>query len=263
MKRIASAFILTLFLVACHTVPITGRKQLKLVSNAELFPMSFEQYQDVLATSKVSASGSDAEMIKRVGQRIQKAAETYYSDNKIDHLLNGYEWEFKLIDEPTINAWCMPGGKVAFYTGILPVCENETGVAVVMGHEIAHALANHGGERMSQAMVAQLGMSSISAAMGENPSLTKDLFLQSIGMGTQVGMLAFSRGNESEADHIGLILMAMAGYNPAEAIEFWKRMDEMAGGQSPPEFLSTHPSHETRISDLKRLLPDAQKYYKP
>jgi predicted Zn-dependent protease len=256
-------WVFTLVFIACNTVPITGRKQLKLVNNSELLPMSFGQYQEVLSQSQLSSNQEQVEMIKRCGLKIQQAAEKYYADHGISNKLDGYNWEFNLIESEQMNAWCMPGGKVAFYTGILPVCENETGVAVVMGHEIAHALANHGGERMSQGMVTQFGMSSIGAAMGENPSLTKDLFMQSVGMGAQMGMLKFSRGNESEADHIGLILMAMAGYDPNAAVDFWKRMDAMSGGGQPMEFLSTHPSHDTRVSDLKALMPEAMKYYKP
>lgn len=201
-------------------------------------------------------------MIKRVGQNIQKAAEDYYKENKLEKDLVGYDWEYNLIVSDQVNAWCMPGGKVAFYTGILPICEDETGVAVVMGHEVAHALANHGGERMSQGMIAQMGMGTLGAAMGENPTLTKQLLLQSIGMGTQLGVLKFSRSNESEADHIGLILMAKAGYNPQAATSFWQRMAALSGGQAPPEFLSTHPESETRVNDLQALMPEALKYYK-
>lgn len=251
------------FFVACNTVPITGRKQLKLVPNGQLLPMSFEQYTQVLAESELSSNEEQVAMIKRVGEKIQKAAEDYYKEHKIEKDLEGYAWEYNLIVSEQVNAWCMPGGKVAFYTGILPICEDETGVAVVMGHEVAHALANHGGERMSQGMIAQMGMGTLGAAMGENPTLTKQLLLQSIGMGTQLGVLKFSRSNESEADHIGLILMAKAGYNPEAATSFWERMAALSGGQAPPEFLSTHPASETRVADLKALMPEALKYYKP
>ncbi len=249
--------------MACNTVPITGRKQLKLVPNGQLLPMSFDQYQQVLGESQLSDDDEQVAMIKRVGERIQKAAEDYYKENKIEDKLSGYEWEYNLIVSEQVNAWCMPGGKVAFYTGILPICEDETGVAVVMGHEVAHALANHGGERMSQGMIAQMGMGTIGAAMGENPTLTKQLLMQSIGMGTQLGVLKFSRSNESEADHIGLILMAKAGYNPEAATSFWERMAALSGGQAPPEFLSTHPASETRVRDLQALMPEALKYFKP
>ena len=263
MRKYSTILFLTLFFIACSTVPITNRRQLTMVSNAELFPMAFEQYKEVIAAGPLSNNQNDTEMIRRVGKRIQKAAEEYYAEHKLSSKLNGYEWEYNLIESEQVNAWCMPGGKVAFYTGILPICKGEQGIAVVMGHEIAHALANHGGERMSQAMVANMGLSGLGAAMGENPQLTKQLFMVAVGMGAQVGMLKFSRGNESEADHIGLILMAKAGYDPSEAVDFWGRMASMSGGQAPPEFLSTHPSHDTRISDLKALLPEAMKYYQP
>lgn len=251
-----------LFFVACSTVPITGRKQLKLIPNGQLLPMSFEQYTQVLSESELSTDEEQVAMIKRVGQNIQKAAEDYYKENKLEKDLVGYDWEYNLIVSDQVNAWCMPGGKVAFYTGIFPICEDETGVAVVMGHEVAHALANHGGERMSQGMIAQMGLGTLGAAMGENPTLTKQLLLQSIGMGTQLGVLKFSRSNESEADHIGLILMAKAGYNPQAATSFWQRMAALSGGQAPPEFLSTHPESETRVNDLQALMPEALKYYK-
>ncbi len=251
-----------LFFVACSTVPITRRKQLKLIPNGQLLPMSFEQYTQVLSESELSTDEEQVAMIKRVGQKIQKAAEDYYKENKLEKDLVGYDWEYNLIVSDQVNAWCMPGGKVAFYTGILPICEDETGVAVVMGHEVAHALANHGGERMSQGMIAQMGLGTLGAAMGENPTLTKQLLLQSIGMGTQLGVLKFSRSNESEADHIGLILMAKAGYNPEAATSFWQRMAALSGGQAPPEFLSTHPESETRVNDLQALMPEALKYYK-
>jgi predicted Zn-dependent protease len=252
-----------LVFVACNTVPMTGRKQLKLVPNNQLLPMSFDQYTQVLGESQLSTDEEQVAMIKRVGQKIQIAAEAYYAVQKISNQLEGYDWEYNLIVSDQVNAWCMPGGKVAFYTGILPICEDETGVAVVMGHEIAHALANHGGERMSQGMVAQMGMGTLGAALGENPTLTKQLLLQSVGMGTQLGVLKFSRSNESEADHIGLILMAKAGYNPEAATSFWERMAALSGGQAPPEFLSTHPASETRVADLTALMPEALKYYKP
>ena len=201
-------------------------------------------------------------MIKDVGERIKTAVETFLADNEMSDRVAGFEWEFNLIEEDVVNAWAMPGGKVAFYTGILPVCEDETGVAVVMGHEVAHAVANHGGERMSQQLILQYGLSSLSSAMGQNPTLTKTIFLQSVGYGSQVGMLKFSRLHESEADKLGLIFMAIAGYDPSVAPAFWERMSAMSGGQQPPEWLSTHPSHDTRVNDLNEALPQALEYYK-
>lgn len=257
---------LTLFLIfllsACATVPITGRKQLNLVSNEEIIPLSEAQYKEVVAQGPLSTDKEQTQMVKAVGLKIQKAVEEYMVANNASEQLSGFNWEFNLIEQDVANAWCMPGGKVAFYTGIMPICQDETGIAVVMGHEVAHAIANHGRERMSQSMAVEMGLSSVSAAMGENPTLTKEIFMQSMGIGTQLGMLRFSRQHESEADKIGLIFMAMAGYDPAAAPEFWTRMKSMSGGEAPPEWLSTHPSHETRISDLKAAIPEAMKYYK-
>ena len=224
--------------------------------------MATEQYKEVLKKGPISKDQEQTALVKKVGVRIQKAVEEFMRQNKISDQLTGFKWEFNLIEEDIVNAWCMPGGKVAFYTGIMPVCEDELGVAVVMGHEVAHAIANHGRERMSKGLITQMGMSTVGAAMGKNPSLTKQIFMQSIGMGSQLGMLKFSRENESEADRIGLIFMAMAGYDPNAAPKFWERMKKMSGGTKPPEFMSTHPSHDTRIEDLKANIPEAMGYYK-
>ncbi|MEM1135316.1 MAG: M48 family metallopeptidase [Bacteroidota bacterium] len=263
MIRYIFSFILSIFFVfSCQTVPVTGRSQLALIPNSELLPMSFQNYGEVLKENKLSNNQEQVAMIKRVGKRIQTAVEKYMQDIGAASQLAGFNWEFNLIeDDNTINAWCMPGGKVAFYTGILPICKDETGVAVVMGHEIAHAIANHGGERMSQGLLQQLGMSSLSVALGQNPSLTNNLLLQSVGVGSQIGMLSFSRQHESEADKIGLIFSSMAGYDPREAPKFWERMKAASGGQAPPEFLSTHPSSDRRIKDLTEQMPEAIKIY--
>jgi predicted Zn-dependent protease len=247
---------------ACATVPVTGRKQLSLVSNAEIIPMAATQYQEVIKKGPLSTNQEQTALIKNVGVKIQKAVEKYMAEKNLSSQLDGFVWEFNLIDDPkTVNAWCMPGGKVAFYTAILPICKDENGVAVVMGHEVAHAIANHGRERMSQGLAANMGLSTVDAAMGQNPTMTKDIFMQAVGMGTQIGMLKFSRQHESEADKIGLIFMAIAGYNPEEAPIFWERMSAGSTGQKPPEWLSTHPSDETRIKDLKAAMPEALKYY--
>ncbi len=250
-----------LFLAECATVPVTGRRQLNLVSNEEIIPLAESQYQEVLSTGPLSKNTVQTALVRKVGLRIKDAVEEYMEQNNISDQLVGFNWEFNLIDQEVVNAWCMPGGKVAFYTGIMPICQDEQGIAVVMGHEVAHAIANHGRERMSQALVAEMGLSTIGAAMGENPTLTRQIFMRSIGIGTQVGMLKFSRQHESEADKIGLIFMAMAGYDPSEAPKFWERMKSLSGGEQPPEWLSTHPSHETRISDLEKAIPEAMKYY--
>jgi predicted Zn-dependent protease len=263
LKKAFIFSIVSLALYACATVAVTGRKQLSLVSNSEIIPLSIQQYQEVLKKGPLSTNQEQAAMVKRVGVKIQKAVEAYMASKGASSELNGFAWEFNLIDDPkTVNAWCMPGGKVAFYTGIMPICKDETGVAVVMGHEVAHAIANHGRERMSQSMVAQFGLSTLSSALGQNPSMTNEILMQAIGAGTNIGMLKFSREHESEADHIGLIFMTMAGYDPNQAPVFWERMSQTGGGQEPPEFLSTHPSHSTRISDLKGWIPEAQTYKK-
>lgn len=249
-----------LTVMACATVPITGRRQLALVSSAEMQQMSYASYRQVLDTARVLNNNQNAAMVKRVGQRIQRAVEQYMAQNNLSQQLAGYAWEFNLIQDPQVNAWCMPGGKVVVYTGILPVTRDETGLAVVMGHEIAHAIAKHGDERMSQGLLQQVGGATLQAALGSNPSLTNNLFLTAFGAGSQLGMLAYGRKQESEADRLGLIFMAMAGYDPQQAVPFWERMSAGKGGQAPPEFLSTHPSDQTRIADLKRYLPEAQKY---
>lgn len=264
MKSIKSFALITiiLFIYSCATVPVTGRRQLDLVSSSEINTMSATQYQDVIKKGPLSTNVEQTEMIKRVGKKIQGAVEKYMASKGWSSQLEGFNWEFNLIqDDKTVNAWCMPGGKVAFYTAILPICKDENGIAVVMGHEVAHAIANHGRERMSQGMIEQFGMSTLGAAMGQNPTATSQIFMQAVGMGSNIGMLKFSRQHESEADHIGLIFMAQAGYDPNLAPAFWKRMVEMNKGEKPPEFLSTHPSDETRIKDLEGWMPEAMGYY--
>ncbi|MFZ6002227.1 MAG: M48 family metallopeptidase [Bacteroidota bacterium] len=263
LKKAILLSIVGLVAYACATVPVTGRRQLSLVSNEEITAQSAVEYKKVLATSQLSTDQEKVDMIKRVGARIQKSVEKYMAEKGMSNELAGFNWEFNLIqDDKTVNAWCMPGGKVAFYTAILPICKDETGVAIVMGHEVAHAVANHGRERMSQAMLANGFLGTMSAAMGQNPTGAQQLLLQSLGVGANVGILKFSRENESEADHIGLIFMAMAGYDPSEAPKFWERMSTMSGGSQPPQWLSTHPSHETRIKDLQGWIPEAEGYKK-
>lgn len=256
---------LSVVLIQCAKVPITGRSQLSLVPNNQVLPMSFEQYEAVKKSNEVVTSGAEAEMVKRAGTRIQKGVEQYFAQLGQSSYLNDYQWEYILIkDDKTVNAWCMPGGKVAFYTAILPICKDETGLAVVMGHEIAHAIANHGRERISQTLVAQTGLSIASIALGGGgASLTGDMILQGAGAATNLGILKFSRKHESEADELGLYFMAMAGYDPQEAPLFWERMSsQSSGGKAPPEFMSTHPSHDTRISDLNKNMPKALEYYR-
>lgn len=263
MKKLSylSFIILFYFISACATAPLTGRKQLILLPASEINSMSFQAYNQMLGESKVVKGTTDAQTVTNVGQRIQYAVETYLKQSNQSSLIEGFKWEYNLIEEASANASCMPGGKVIFHTGIMPICQTPTGVGVVMGHEVAHAVASHGNERMSQSMAAQGVLSVGAALMNQNPTLGKQLILQAAGLGTQVGLLKFSRDQESEADHLGIIFMAMAGYNPAESIAFWQRMQTQAGGNAPPEFLSTHPSSATRINNLKKWLPEAMTYY--
>jgi predicted Zn-dependent protease len=250
-------------LAACSTVPVTGRQQLDIVPSGQILAMSSEQYDKFLSEHKVVSGTSEARMVQRVGRNIQSAVERYLADAGRRDLLAGYHWEFNLVQDDSINAWAMPGGKVVVYTGILPVTRDETGLAVVMGHEVAHAVAKHGNERMSQALLTQLGGVALSVALSQNPSVTNDLFLAAYGMGTQVGiLLPYSRLQESEADRLGLIFMAMAGYDPRQADDFWERMAAKKQGEAPPEFLSTHPSDRRRIEDIRELIPEAMKYYR-
>lgn len=261
LKVLIPIILLALTVYYCSTVPITGRSQLNLISSSEMNAMSFQQYDEFLKQNKLSSNKSDVDMIKRVGARIQKSVETYFAQHNLSNELDGYQWEFNLVESNEVNAWCMPGGKVVVYTGILPVAKDETGLAVVMGHEIAHAVAQHGNERMSQGLLQQLGGVALSVALKDQPEMTQNLFMLAYGVGTTVGvMLPFSRTHESEADHLGLIFMAMAGYNPNAAVDFWTRMAANSQG-APPEWLSTHPSNETRIADIKKLIPEAMQYY--
>ncbi|KAB2817459.1 M48 family metallopeptidase [Phaeocystidibacter marisrubri] len=263
MKRTPFLLLLTttLFLIQCSTVPLTGRRQFNLISDNEMMSMSFSQYDQVLSESKLSQNTAQVQMVKRVGERISAAVTNYLNAEGHSELLEGFAWEFNLIESDELNAWCMPGGKVAFYTGIMDVCQSEAGVAVVMGHEVAHAIARHGNERMSQALGAQLGGLGLSVALADQPEKTQSLAMMAYGIGAQYGaMLPFSRLHESEADELGLYFMAMAGYNPQEAPKFWQRMSAMSGG-SIPEFMSTHPSHNTRITDLNGWMTKATEYY--
>jgi predicted Zn-dependent protease len=253
-----------LLLLACATVPLTERKTLRLIPDSELLSLSFQQYSDVLRKSRLSNDPMKVQMVKRVGEKIARSCEEFLRESKLESDIKNYKWEFNLIeDDKVVNAWCMPGGKVAFYTGILPLTQDETGIAVVMGHEVAHAMAKHGNERMSEALLVQLGGVGLSVALAKQPNQTKQIFLGVYGVTANVGiMLPYSRLHESEADRIGLVLMAKAGYNPREAIPFWQRMNKQ-GGSKPPEFLSTHPAPETRIKDIQSHIPEAMKYYKP
>ena len=248
---------LFLGVAACKTNPFTGQKTLNFYPNSQIFPMAFAQYDEFLKENNVVEGTADVKMITSVGQRIASAAERWLTANGYPGYLKDYKWEYHLVKDSTVNAWCMPGGKIVFYTGILPICQGETGIAVVMGHEVAHALADHGAQRMSAGTLQQLGAVAGNIAI-QDPT-KRNVFNQAYGISSTVGvMLPFSRSHETEADRIGLQIMAIAGYNPDEAAELWKRMQAKAGGQAPPEFLSTHPSNETRIQNLTEWAPLAK-----
>lgn len=263
LKRAVALAALPIMILACAKVPISGRKQLSLVSENEMMTMSFAQYTQFLQeTPPVSDSDARAKQVAEIGHKLANAAEEYLKKHGAAKRVEGFQWEFKVVDDPTINAWCMPGGKVVVYTGIMELTQTDAGLAVVMGHEISHAIARHGSERMSQTMAVQAAGMSLDVLTSQNPGLTRNIFLQSFGMGSQLGMLKYSRTHETEADKMGLVFMAMAGYDPREAPKFWERMSQV-GGEKPPEMVSTHPSDETRINDLNAYMPEALKHYHP
>ena len=257
-----SLIIVILFLsLSCTTVPITGRQQFSILPNSAMISMSLQQYNEFLKNNKISSNQEQTQMVKKVGRKIQMAVEQYFTDKNMSYTLRDYKWEFNLIESEEKNAWAMPGGKVVVYEGLLPITRDEAGLAVVMGHEIAHAIAKHGNERMSQGLIVQMGGMALTKAMAEKPEKTRRLWMTAFGVGAQFGvMLPFSRYQESEADHLGLVFMAKAGYDPNEAVEVWKRMAQMKEGQTPPEFLSTHPSDETRIRKIKETIPKVEQY---
>ncbi|MCE1189470.1 MAG: M48 family metallopeptidase [Ignavibacteria bacterium] len=265
MKRLVTGLIIlsTFLFQQCTTVPLTGRSQLSLVSSATMQSLSYQQYGDFMKTAKRSSDQRNFQMVVTVGRNIQYAVEDYMRQSKLSDQLKGYAWEYNLVDDKQVNAWCMPGGKVVVYSGILPITMNETGLAVVLGHEIAHAIAKHGDERMSQGLLTQLGGAVLDKALEKQPALTRQLAMTAFGLGAQLGvLLPFSRLHESEADRLGLIFMAMAGYDPHEAVGLWQRMAQLHAGSAPPEFLSTHPSDNTRIAAIQKELPEAMKYYR-
>jgi predicted Zn-dependent protease len=254
--------LLTMVCASCSEVAITGRSQLNLIPDSTMNSTALTEYQQFIKDNKKSTNAADTAMVQRVGLRISDAVERYCRQNNLSKQIAGYSWEFNLIDSKDINAWAMPGGKVVVYTGILPVTQDETGLAVVIGHEVAHVIARHGNERMSQGLLVEMGGMALNEAMASKPA-TKDLFMKSYGMGANIGfILPYSRMHESEADRMGLIFMAMAGFNPQEAVGFWQRMANQPGNaQKPAEFLSTHPADATRINNIKSHLPEAMPYY--
>ncbi len=263
MKSIwIKSFSLILILTACSKVPITGRKQMNLLPESELMSMSLTEYQSFLKQNPPVNGTADATLVKSVGARIQSSVTQYMNQNKMGNRISGYKWEFNLVNSKEVNAWCMPGGKVVVYSGLLPVTLDESGLAIVMGHEIAHAIARHGNERMSQGLLAQMGGVALDVALSQKSAETRSIFLTSYGVGSTLGVLAYSRMQESEADKLGLVFAAMAGYDPQKAVPFWQRMAAKGGGGGTPEFLRTHPSDQKRIADIQKFMPEAMKYYK-
>jgi len=245
--------------ISCATNPLTGKKTLNFVSNSQLFPTAFAQYSEFLKENKVVSGTADAKKVENVGIKIKNAAEKYLASLGQTEYLKDYRWEYKLVQDPAVNAWCMPGGKIVVYTGILPITKTDDGLATVMGHEVSHALANHGAQRMSASQLQSFGAAGVALATSSQSAEKQAIFQQAYGVTSNVaGMLPFSRAHETEADKIGLILMAIAGYNPDEAVTFWSRMSAASGGAAPMEFLSTHPSDATRIANLKKLIPEAK-----
>ena len=250
---VAAALLLTIA-SGCSTVPITGRRSFNLVPDSQAQSLGADAYRQVLNAAKLVRSGPDYDRVVRVGRRLAAVSDE-----------PNLTWEFNLIDDPkTVNAFCLPGGKVAVYTGILPVAQDDAGLAFVMGHEIGHAVARHGSERMTNQLALSVGQVGLAELLGRKDATTRQLVLSAFGAGAAVGvMLPFGRAQESEADRIGLHYMARAGYDPHEAPRFWERMEALSGGSQPPTFLSTHPSDATRVRDLEKLIPEAMREYHP
>ena len=263
MNKHFLSFFFCLLFVSCSTVPLSGRKQLNMLPENSLIDMSLTNYKAFLSKSPPISNTTESNLVKTVGNKVSSVVISYFAKTGNSNRLNDYKWEFNLVNEKTVNAWCMPGGKVVVYSGLLPVTLDEAGLAYVMGHEIAHAVARHGNERMSQILLTQLGGIALSVALSEKSQETQAAFLTAYGVGATVGMiLPFSRTHETEADKLGMIFMAMAGYQPSKAIETLERMQKVSGNSSMPEFLRTHPTDATRIKDAKIFLPQAMSYLK-
>ena len=262
MKRIIAIFFVVVLMFACRSVPFTGRKQLSLMPNQTVLSLSLQQYNEFIHQAKLSNDAQQKAMVTRVGQKIANAVNTYYRSHGMAAELKNFAWEFNLVESNQVNAFCMPGGKIVVYTGILPITQTETGLAVVLGHEVAHAIAKHANERLSQQLAVTLGSVGLELALSKQSNEVRQLSQGVFGLGAQLGvLLPYSRKHELEADRIGLIFMAMAGYNPREAPAFWQRMSQKSSGT--PAFLSTHPSDAKRIQQIQSYMAEALKYYKP
>jgi predicted Zn-dependent protease len=264
MKKIFAILCIGVILSSgCSRVPLTGRKQAAWIPTGQMQSMAYSQYSQFMQQNRPIMNGADAQMVKKVGQRISSAVTSYLQSKNLQKRVAGFKWEYNLVKSPQANAWCMPGGKIAVYTGILPITKTEAGLAAVMGHEVAHAIAKHGNERMTK----QLGIQAVGAvgqaAISVNNPQQVNTFNQMYGIAGQLKALRWGRKQELEADEMGMIFMAKAGYNPQEAIELWRRMGASSKGQKPPEFMSTHPHEATRIEALQKILKKAQVYYRP
>lgn len=264
MKKQLSFFIISgsILLSGCGSVPVTGRKQMLLVSDQEVLTLSLQQYNEFMQTAPKSTNTTNTALVVKVGRNIAAAVETYLKNNGYESMLSEFSWEFNLVKSDEVNAFCMPGGKIVVYEGILPITQNETGLAVVLGHEVAHAVAKHANERMSTQIVTEYGTAAAGSVLSGSSAATQQIAATAFGLGTQYGiLLPYSRKQELEADKLGLIFMAMAGYDPSQAAAFWQRMSQ-ASASGTPEFMSTHPSDDTRIKKIQEALPEALKYYK-
>ena len=260
MKKLISAIVFCIFMYACSSVPVTGRSQLSLVSDQEVLSLSLQQYDEYISSAPLSKNKTNTDLVVKVGQKIAGAVASYYEANGMSAMLSGYSWEFNLVADSQVNAFCMPGGKIVVYEGILPYTQTEAGLAVVLGHEVAHAVAKHANERMSQEIVSQYGAAAIGGMLSKSSAALQTIGNTVYGLGAQYGvMLPFSRKQELEADHLGLVFMAIAKYDPNQAVPFWERMSQK--GAAVPEFMSTHPSDGNRIAEIKKYLPEAMQYY--
>jgi Zn-dependent protease with chaperone function len=263
-SKILVLFLIPVLIFSCSKVPVTNRKQLKLLPESLMMSMSLTSYQEFLVKNPpASATDANTILVRNVGGKIKLAVISFMNEKGYSKRIKNYKWDFNLVNSSTVNAWCMPGGKVVVYSGILDYTKDEAGLAVVMSHEIAHAVARHGNERMSQQLAVVLGGVSLSVALSQKPEETQNVFLMCYGVGSVLGTLAYSRLHEYEADKLGMVFMALAGYDPSKAIEFWQTMAKSGTGTSIPQFLSTHPSDEKRVKALQEFLPKAKAYYKP
>lgn len=260
-KFIAMLAVAAMLLTSCGSVPITGRKQLNLVSDSEVLQASLQQYASFMQSATISTQKTKSAQVTRVGQRIAAATEAYLRYAGLESEIQNFAWEFNLVKSDEINAWCMPGGKIVVYEGIMNLVSSDDELAVVIGHEVAHAVAKHSNERMSQQVLAQYGANAIGILTSGKSAATQQIAQQVYGLGAQYGVMQpFSRKHESEADKMGLVLMTIAGYNPDVAVTFWQKM-QASSSSSVPEFMSSHPSHETRIADIQKWLPEVKKQY--